>query len=348
MDPTQFARQFSPEVVNTKEAGIEIGLLKNRINIEASYYHQKNTDQIVNVNISNTTGFTNLIRNAAAFTNKGLELDLKLNPLVRIKDVDINVRANYTHQTSKISSIFPGINEIGIGSNNYIITGQSAYVFKLTDYVRDDQGRVIVDANTGMPTIDPNLKMFGKTTPDNIVGITLNIVWKNLSLTAVGDYRTGNQFLADQLGTFLDDNGISARSAANGRRAFVFPNSVYDDGTGKYVVNTDVYTQNYGRLFYNTDLNTGVQTNYLTDGSFWKLRELSLGYSFPASIFANSRSIKGVTIGITARNLITWLPKSNVYTDPEFSAGTGNAQGSSTAAQLPPTRIFGANVVFQF
>jgi len=202
-----------------------------------------------------------------------------------------------------------------------------------------------------MPTVNPNLSTFGKTTPDNIVGMTLSATYKGFTLSAVAEYRGGNQIVADQLGYFMDDNGISARSAEYGRRAFIWPNSVVFDGT-KYVENTNVYTQTYNREFWNSDLNTTAITNYLCSGAFWKLREVSLNYEFPARLFKGN-TLKGVTVGITGRNLLTWLPKTNQWTDPEFSSNgnsayTGNAQGRSTAYNMPPTRIFGANVVFQF
>src|SRR5204862_413808 len=70
----------------------------------------------------------------------------------------------------------------------------------------------------------------------------------------------------------------------------IFPNSVYDDGTGKYVTNTDVYTTNYGRLFWNSDLNTNVISNYLADGSFWKLREVAISYDIPTKVFGSKIS----------------------------------------------------------
>jgi hypothetical protein len=101
-------------------------------------------------------------------------------------------------------------------------------------------------------------------------------------------------------------------------------------------------------LFYNEDINNNVQTNYLADGSFFKLREVSMTYTMPQSLFASSKAIKGVSFGVTGRNLLTWRPKSNQWSDPEFSTGTGNAQGSASAANLPPTRIFGANVKITF
>lgn len=347
----QLVRQFQPEFVVNKEVGIEMGFLKNRINLEATYYQQRNTDQVLNLSLANSSGFTSSKLNAADFTNTGLELDLKLTPLVKIGDFNVDVKANYTYQTSKVNRLVDGVPFLGLGNFNYIVTGEPVYKFRMNGYKRDSAtGKVIVGAD-GMPEVDPNLSTYGNTLPDNIFGITLNVNYKGLTLTAVGEYRGGNQIVADQLGSFLDDNGISARSAQYGRRAFVWPNSVIFDGT-KYVENTNVYTTLYNREFWNTELNTDATTNYLASGAFWKLREVSLTYEFPSKLFKGN-TLKGVTVGISGRNLMTWLPKSNQWTDPEFSANgnnafTGNAQGRSTAYNLPPTRIFGANVIFQF
>jgi hypothetical protein len=130
----------------------------------------------------------------------------------------------------------------------------------------------------------------------------------------------------------------------------VFPNSVYDDGSGKYVLNTDVYTQTYGRLFWNSALNTDVQTNYLSSAAFWKLREVSISYNIPTKVFGSTlgKVIKGATFGLNGRNLLMFVPESNQWTDPEFSTTTGNASGVSSASNLPPTRLFGANLTLRF
>jgi TonB-linked SusC/RagA family outer membrane protein len=344
------AASYKPEFVVNKEVGVELGFLRNRINFEATYYNQNNTDQIIGVQLSNTTGSTTATQNAASFVNRGYELDLRLTPLVKINNVNIDFKVNYTHQTNEVTSIVDGVDELGIGNYNFVIKGQQAYKFKMTDYIRDDQGRVIVDRVTGMPTANPNLSTFGNTMPEHFLGMSLNLSWKGLTFSAVADYRAGNQIVADDLGAFLDDNGISARSAQNGRRAFIFPNSVYDDGTGKLVQNTDVYTRDYGRLFWNSDLNTSVITNYLADGSFWKLRELALNYELPLARWGSKLNsvIKGATVGVNGRNLLMWVPKSNVWTDPEFSTSTGNAVGRSTAGNIPPTRFYGFNVSLRF
>jgi TonB-linked SusC/RagA family outer membrane protein len=350
------AASYKPEYVLNKEVGIELGFLKNKVNLEATYYNQNNTNQIIDVQLSNTTGSTSAKQNAAAFVNKGLELDLKLTPLVKINNVTIDFKVNYTYQKNTVTSLVDGVNELGIGNYNYVIVGQSAYKFKLTDYMRDLNGHVIVDSKTGMPTQNPNLNVFGQTAPSDLLGLSLNVNWKGLSFSAVADYRGGNQIVADQLGGFLDDNGISARSGQNGRRAFVFPNSLYYDAAGQPFVNNSVYTSNYGRLFWNSALNTSVTTNYLADGSFWKLREVAISYEIPVKFFGSkvSNVIKGANVGISGRNLLMWLPKSNQWTDPEFAGGngnssyTGNATGRSTAYNFPPTRIFGANLTVRF
>jgi hypothetical protein len=216
---------------------------------------------------------------------------------------------------------------------------------------------VIVDKTTGMPSQNPNLTMFGQTSPSDLLGLNLNVNWKRLSFSAVADYRGGNQIVADQLGAFLDDNGISERSAQFGRRAFIYPNSVYDDGTGKLVPNTNVYTQIFGRLYWNSDLNTDVISNYVASGNVWKLREVAINYDIPTRIFGKTlgNAIKGASIGVNGRNLFMWVPKSNEWrVDPEFQGGngnsayTGNATGRSTAYNMPPTRIFGANLSLRF
>lgn len=344
---------LNPEFISTTEVGLELGFLKNRIAFEASYFTQDNTDQILDVRLPNSSGFTVKTQNAAAFENKGLELDLKLNPLIRVKDVSINFSANYTYIKSKITSLTDGVPFLGLGNYNYAVVGYPAFVFRFNDYVRDSAtGKVIVDRRTGMPTINPNLTQFGQTMPEHVLGLNLNVNWKGFNLAIVGQYSTGNYIVADQLGQQMDNNGISLRSGDFGRRAFIFPNSVVDDGTGKLVPNTSIYTTQYGRLFYNNDINTAAISNYYASGAFWKLREVSLTYDLPSNLFKGN-VLKGAQVGLSGRNLFMWLPKSNQWTDPEFTSNgnnayTGNAIGRSTLYNSPPTRFIGANVKLQF
>jgi TonB-linked SusC/RagA family outer membrane protein len=338
---------YQPEFVKNKEAGIEIGLLKNRINVEATVYSQDNSNQIVDVQYSAATGFTSARLNAAAFVNKGLELDLRLTPLVKIHNVSIDVKANYTYQDNKVTKIIEGVDQLGIGNGNYVIVGKPAYTFQLTDYVRDDQGRVIVSTTTGLPTVDPTIHPFGRTQPKHLIGLSFSLNWKDLSFSAVGDYRGGAQIYTGNLGSAMDFSGISKRSAQNHRQPFIFPNSSYFDGT-KYVDNTNIYMISGGYNFWSQSVNTAANTNYLVSGDFWKIREISLSYNMPARWFGFTKNaVKGATFTLSGRNLFMFLPKTNEWTDPEFSNTTGNAQGISGLDNTPATRIFGATLNIQ-
>lgn len=338
---------YKPEFVVNKEVGLELGLLNNKINLEANAYTQDNTNQIITVAYSGATGYPSALLNAASFTNKGLEFDLKLTPLIKVGDLNIDVKANYTYQTNKVTDLIEGVNELGIGNGNYIIKGYPAYTFKLTDYTRDSaSGKVIVNPTTGYPTVDPTLKVFGRTIPKHILGLSLNATLRGFTFAAVADYRAGNQIYSGNLGNAMDFAGISYRSGQNGRQPFLFPNSVYYDGS-KYVENTGVYTQSGGYGFWSQAVNTSANSNYISSAAFWKLREVSLSYSLPSSFF-NNKAIKGVTFTVSGRNLFTWLPKTNQWTDPEFANTTGNAQGVSGLTNTPPTRIMGLNLTLQF
>ncbi|NOT51534.1 MAG: SusC/RagA family TonB-linked outer membrane protein [Chitinophagaceae bacterium] len=340
--------KYTPEFVKSSEVGIELGFLKNRIFVEATYYVQDNTDQIVDVQYSAATGFTSARLNAAAFKNQGVEFDLKLTPLVKLGKVTIDVKGNYTYQDNKITKIIEGVDQLGIGNGNYAVVGKPAYIFQLTDYVRDDQGRVIVNTTTGLPTVDPVIKPFGRTQPRHLLGLNLSVTWKDLTFSAVADYRGGAQIYTGGIGTGMDFSGISKRSGQNARQPFIFPNSSYWDGS-KYVDNTNIYMISGGYNFWSQSVNTAANTNYLVSGDFWKIREMSLSYNIPTRWLGFAKNaIKGASFTLSGRNLFMFLPSTNEWTDPEFSNTLGNAQGVSGLDNTPPTRIFGASLNLNF
>lgn len=339
---------IKPEFVFSKEIGFELSLFRSRVSIEFTAYEQENSDQILNVQLSRATGFSSSLVNAADFTNKGLEFDLRLTPVIDLGDFRFNFKGNYTLQDSRVNSVYEGLDEVGIGNANYAIVGYPAFMFRLTDYVRSPEGKVIVDRTTGFPSQAAALRLFGRTMPKHIIGLTPSFEYKGLSLTATADYRGGHQ-VYNGIGPDMDFTGISARSAANSRMRFVVPNSVYDDGTGKYVENKDVLVRTGGYGFFEgSATNRGINSNYLTSAAAWKIREIALNYEFPARILSKTKSIKGATIGVFTRNLAMFLPKSNQWTDPEFANTTGNALGINNSAQLPPTRLYGFNVNLRF
>jgi TonB-linked SusC/RagA family outer membrane protein len=355
---------LKPESIENTEFGFEAGFLKNRINLEATYFRQNNTDQIVPVNTVVETGYTTYTLNAASFINKGVEMDLGLTPLVDLGPVRINFKANATYNTNKVTSLYPGLDQVSQGgytyAANYAIIGSPAYVIRATDYLRDPAtGKVIVNAQTGAPSPDPTTKVFGNTLPKWIVGLNPTIRYKGLSLSALFEYKGGYMAYAD-IGDAMAWTGVSELSAINSREKFVFPNSTYLVN-GAYVPNTSVTLNNPESFFTGTA--RSVASNYLIDASSWRFRELSIGYDIPAGLLKKQRVIRSINVALSARNLALWLPKSNMYTDPDFqfspgatsfgNANTtgvtsGNTAGISNSTINPPVRTFGGSVTVTF
>ena len=356
---------IKPEFVNSKELGIELGFLKNRINLDATYFYQKNTDQILLIQQSITTGYNQKLANTADFNNYGVELDLRLTPLVNIGKARVDIKMNATYNNNKIVRLSDDVNELAIGgasnfiqlkagapsATNFAIVGHPAFVFKLSDYERDPLGRVIVDAVTGNPRLDDSLVVRGRTLPEWIFGFNPSFSWKGLSIGMTWDYKGGHNAYHG-LGTDMDGYGISARSAQHNRERFVFPNSVYWDGS-KYVENTDRTVSRGGIDFWGEEItNTQVATNYFTSAAAWKLRELSVSYELPSKILGGNKIIKKAIIGAVARNLLVFVPKSNQWSDPEFNstpnATNPNTFGVGSSFSTPPSRIFGGSLTLTF
>jgi TonB-linked SusC/RagA family outer membrane protein len=352
---------LKPEFIKSSEVGLELGFLKDRISFEVSYFNQNNTNQIIPIAISNATGYTSYQINAASFVNKGVDLDLGLTPLVSIKDVRINFKVNASYNDSEIKSIYSGLDELFIGgftsAGNYAIVGSPAFVFKATDYLRDPQGRVIVDANTGRPTADPVTKKLGRTMPVWIVGLNPSVRWKNLTFSALFEYKGGHYAYHD-IGNAMAWTGVSEATATNNRERYVLPNSSYADpaNPGQYIANTNVAIGDINS-FYTGEFRD-VATNFITKATSWRLREVSLGYDIPVKVLGNQKIIKGLSVAVTGRNLFLWVPKTNVYGDPDFTFGTttgsnlgvsnSNVSGVADSKINPPVRTIGGSVVIKF
>lgn len=352
---------LKPEFVNTKEAGVELGFIKNRINFEATYFNQNNTNQILQVSQSATTGYTVGLANAADFKNYGVEMDLGLSPLIKIGKGRIDFKINATYNNNKVTSTQGNIPVVIGGSNGFIanstssptasniaVVGLPAFAFQLTDYARDSAtGKVIVDPITGLPTQAGSPVIKGRSLPLWIIGATPSYSVGNFSISMTWDYKGGNDFFSG-LGSDEDFAGISARSAEYGRQRFVFPNSVYFDGS-KYVPNTNIQVQDGNAGFWAQAINTAIATNYFASASAWRLREVNISYNLPLKWIGNGRIIKRVTVSAVGKNLLLFVPKSNQWGDPEFNySTTGNTFGVASSFQYPASRLFGGSLTVQF
>ena len=345
---------ITPELTTALEVGAELGFFKDRINLKFDYFHSNSKNQSLTSVLSSATGFSNAISNAGLVSNSGEEVDLNTTPF-RTNSFAWRLGFNYSHYANIVKALAPGQTSLYLGNSSYAVVGKPYPVIETNDFNRDPSGKVIVDGTTGLPSENSALSTFGTANPTYIVGMTNTFTYKNISLSFTIDARGGNE-IYNGIGSTEAFTAISSQSAQNGRQRFIFPNSVVNTGTAAnpvYVNNTTVAVVNGNGgqpgSYWSSIYSSTIGSPYVDDAAFIKLREASLTYTLPKKFLAaQAPFLKTASIALVGRNLLMYRPKSNTFTDPEFSDTTGNAIGSTSTNQTPPTRYYGATVTVAF
>ena len=351
---------LKPEISTDDEIGLDLAFFNNRISLTAAYYNTNTKNQTIPIGISSTTGFTSALVNSGSMQNKGYEIDLKITPLLSSKDgFRWDVGANFSYNKNTVKSLGFGLPSVvlpnvlatqnAIGFASVAAIGLPYAQAQTNDWARDPKGRIIVDGSTGYPTLNPNQKLFGTTVPPTKIGVNTSISYKGFTFNAVADGRFG-AVIFNGTGPSLDFTGVSAYSVSSGRQPFIIPNSVIDNGNGKFTPNTNVNTGNptQGASAFWAGTWNVAGSNYVNSADFWKLREVSLSYTIPKAVLVHLKIVNAIKVGVTGRNLITIKAKDNVWSDPEFSNTNGNASGNTDINQLPPTKFIGFNLSVTF
>ncbi|WP_419869868.1 SusC/RagA family TonB-linked outer membrane protein [Chryseobacterium sp. CT-SW4] len=351
---TQTNAEIKPEKVSKKEIGINAGLFNNRILLGASIYQDDTRDMIIANGASYASGISLLRNNIGKLRNRGLDADITIVP-VKTRDFRWEVTSTFTTFKADILEVSEDADEVFVGGSSlagvYAVKGEG-FVIKGTAYQRDDQGRIIINPNTGNPLYTTTLKTMGRVDPKYAFGFSTNLTYKGIKLSAVADWRIGGKFYAGAMQSYAFSGQLEESAAFDRTQGgFIMPNSVYADASGNYVANTSIKTggETYDDVIdYYSNVYTQIGENFVKSATFFKIREIALSYTFPSSMLQNS-GISGLTIGVHARNPFTKYSKENRnYADPETSFTTGNAQGIAASNQYPAVRTFGFNVNVNF
>jgi TonB-linked SusC/RagA family outer membrane protein len=310
-----------PELTTEVEFGFEAKLLNNRLGVDATYYNKNTKDQIILATIAPETRFTSQARNIGLVNNQGVELRVSAVP-VKTKDFSWDIAVTYAKNTSEVKELWEGAKEYVIfsayGVNFKAIAGQPLGVFTTPQAATTPDGKVIV-ASTGRPTIDPvNQKVVGTSAPDFTAGFTNRFTYKGISLGCVIDMRQGGKFWSNTAELMAFD-GNSTITTYNERQPFLVPNSVKNIGTTaapKYVENDIPIGWQAMYSYYNHSTNTVMYEKMVLDKSYIKLREVTLSYVLPKSLFVD-KAISSMEVSFIGRNLLMWTPQENNFVDPE-------------------------------
>ncbi len=354
--------ELKPQFVNGYEAGFNMGLFDNRIDIDFTYYYKHSTDQILNLPVPVSSGASSITINEGELSNKGFEFILNTVP-VQTPDLIVKAGMNFARNRNYIVSLggysdsyhladIWGLNgpamELYEGDEYGTITGY--------DYLYDDKGnRILNDEGTKYMITDTRVPI-GNASPKFIAGLNSEIIYKNFSLSALvdtkwgGDIYCGSYVIALQTGqspeTLLERDGGGlpyTDPEGNTRNVGIILDGVYADGTP----NDKVVHYYYKYLPNAGGWGKFVSTPGILENTWVKMREISLSYRLPAHVLSKAKVFQSLTLSVVGRDLFyiyTTLP-DNI--NPEGVIGSGNAQGFEWAS-FPGTRsfTFGANVTF--
>lgn len=330
------------ELKSEFEIGTDIKFFKGTLRADIVYYNSQIKNQIVNAEVSSASGFAQRIINGGTIRNKGIEMMITADVFKLLKKkfpLDWEISVNYSKNIFALEELAPGISSIYLGGfidPQIRVDRNFGYgVIWGTRLDRNEQGQILIDSRTGLPRVADDLGPIGNTLPDWLGSIRNTLTYKGISLTAFFDGRFGGDIM--NLDLLYTTNSGTAKITENRGDVLVWE-GVKEDGSPNDI---PVIT-NQG---YYTGFLTSVSELFVEDGSFVKLRELTLGYSFPAKLI-NKWKLSSLSVNVTGRNL--FIASNFSYFDPEGSLyGSGNAQGFYNGI-TPGTRsyAFGINVGF--
>ncbi len=320
------------------DIGIDFGLLNDRISGEIDYYIKQTDNLLLNVNVPSTTGFLNQLRNVGELENSGFEF--VLNTVNFANEFRWSTNLNFAANTNEITNLQDQVIEGGF--INRAVEGEAIGVFFAPEYagVDPETGDALFYLNTELPDggrdrsttsnyNDAERVVIGNPNPDFIYGMNNTFSYKGIDLAI-----------------FIQ--GVQGNDIYNGGGVFQLDGFGWFDNQDKRIL--DRWTQPGDQ----TDIpqlrfleGANESSRFLSDGSYLRLKTVTLGYTIPRSV-TSIVGINKLRIYATGQNLAIltdyegWDPEVNA----DFTAGNIGLGNDFYSAPQARTIIFGVNLGF--
>lgn len=346
--------ELRAEFTTTTDLGMDLVFLKNRLSMNFSYFKTKSDGQITAPRLSYATGSILAYINSGVIENRGLELTVKGTPVLK-NNFSWDIQANLTRQRGEIKSL-PGEQTTFYVSDSWLadnvrkqyFVGNSVSALAGTDYLRNNNGDILINPVNGMPIKNTNFTPMGDAAPDFGLGINNSFRYKNLSLSFLMDIRKGGD-IYNATEAYLYARGMSKLTLDREQPRII--KGVMRDGlentanpTPNNVVVIPYITTSYYSTFYN--VNDFIER----DINWVRLKEVTLRYNLPKTLFGGSKVFKSANVFATGTDLL--LISNYKGVDPSvngLSAASGGTGGSGIdygSFGLPRTYSFGLSVGF--
>ena len=334
---------LKPMRVQEHEIGLELTLFDN-IEFQASYYNKLSSDQILSAQISDASGFGNQLINVGESRNKGVELLLSFYP-VRNNTITWNFSANGAYNESEVLSLGDDVDGSFITVGNAEFHGEVRQVVGRPmaqlygwGYLRDGQGRIVYDPNSGRPLRSEEQLNFGSGIPAWVGGFTNSFEFKGITASFLIDFKLGHNLIS---GTHTNAyrHGLDKATLPGRDVGFIVGDGVNPDGG----INE---TQAAIQPFYETIRSFRMSEQSVFNAGSWQLRQITVGYDFTRFI-ANTNVIKGLRLNLVANNVAVlkqWVP----HVHPDQNGIIDDNMIGLESTGLPITRDIGFNLNVKF
>lgn len=344
---------IEPSFAHSYEAGIDLKFFNNRLGVDFTYYEQKNKNQIIDLNVSGTSGFSAAIINAGLISNKGIELTLTGSP-IRTKSFSWESTLNLSRNRSMVEEIGPDMNVYPYGSTTYssVTTYLNAYVGKPygsligPTYQRDSATGLILLDNNNLPLWTTSTHDFGSVLPDYTGGFLNTFRFFGFDLSAMIDFQKGGLFFSrsQMLAVRTGQHAITAELNDKGKNV----RDPLADGGGVKVVGMNANTKQPVTAYVNPQTYYGVTgrriyDDWLYEASYIKLREVRLGYSFGKKVLGRL-PFNSVNLALIARNPAMIWQKAPKGVDPSENSTGAQSVSWFESGQANTVRSFGINL----
>ncbi len=323
-----------PERMTEQEYGLDATFVNDRLALEATYFDRNISNLYLQAPLAQSTGLTQQIFNGGEMRSKGIELGLTMNPIRDVAGINWVSRVNYFTIDQKVTEL-PVPNFL-VGSTGFgtafgrvrIAQGASTTAIWGNAPFMLGPGGDTVMAPLGIYVTDRSKVLFrrdtiiGDATPDFEMSFGNEFTWKGLSLNMLAEWRKGGQ--VSNLTNNLFDEGQTSYD--------------FDDVVQVKMGDGTTVERKLGAYRYDTWAGGADARAYVQDGSYVKLREVTLSYLLPASATEALRiGARDLRLSVSGRNLFTWSDYWGM--DPEVNNfGNQNVGRFVDLAPFPPSR----------
>jgi len=336
--PLQLANpNLSWEETRQWNVGIDLGFLENRLQVDLNYYDKYTSGLLLNVPVPLKTGYASLLQNYGAISNKGFELTIT-GDLIRKGNFQWTTSFNISTNKNKIEKLAAPFTS---GSRDIFrlqegIPLYSFWIYKQL-YVDQQTGDAVYNDkdNNGITVADRQI--VGNAWPDFYGGFTNTFRFKGFDVSAFFYFEQGakimnmNRFFLVHGGTQSNIGYIPEQL-----ERWQKPGDVTDIPR----LTTVASSNNYGGTVQN------LSSRYLEDGSFIRLRSLSIGYSLPQVVLSKYK-VSSLRLYVQGTNLWTGTNYSGLDPEVNSQSGVSNTKNMDWATVPQPRTVqVGLNVGF--